>query len=499
MSKKTTLVCFIALALLTILLRLPTLTLVLDTDSSVNAFFARQLMRGETLYDKFHTAHHLPAAYYTFVLAFQLFGDNPAAPKLLLIPVTLAAAWLIFFVGRSYFNDLTGILGAFLFVLGTSQFYLAGTTAEMEHFANLFMIASVFLFLALLKQKSAPAQFIWVGVLGAVSILYKILFIAPLTAIGVGLFYSAWMERAQVGNIKKLLLRLTAIGAGVIIPLAGVVLYYAHLGLLQRFLLVFTLGFKYANDPSLIILFPKPFGFPLFMLAMNNIVLLVISLIGTYRLSRRVIQQHGSENPNDLILVSWLIFSLILAGFRGGGYQHYVLIVIPPLALTAAYEIAYSYQSWQKTSSQKLARFGAGILTALIVLFFLGRNFELYRYYFPSLPNQENTPQHRQAGQIEVFDYIRAHTTYEDFIYVWSIDLQAYYYADRLPPIDILWPSYVSATGPPKRIFNPRTKYIVMSDAATFARPAWLLKGIEENYFLETTLNGMELYRRVDP
>ena len=75
--------------------------------------------------------------------------------------------------------------------------------------------------------------------------------------------------------------------------------------------------------------------------------------------------------------------------------------------------------------------------------------------------------------------------------------MQLYYYADRLPPIDILWPPYVSATGPPERIFNQRTKYIVVDDIKIFSRPEWLLDGLEQNYQLETVINRMEIYRRM--
>src|SRR5258708_5977632 len=136
-TKKTTLIYFVISALLVVALRLPYINMLLDTDSSVNAFFARQMLRGEILYDKFHPAHHLPGIYYTFVLAFKLFGDNPAAPKLLLLAFMLAGAWLIFLMGRTFFNELAGILGAVFYIMASSQFYLAGMTAEMEHFANL--------------------------------------------------------------------------------------------------------------------------------------------------------------------------------------------------------------------------------------------------------------------------------------------------------------------------------------------------------------------------
>lgn len=495
-SKKTTLAYFSAFALLTFLSRLPSLNLLLDTDSSVNAFFARQMLRGETLYDKFHTAHHLPGIYYTNELAFRLFGDQPAAPKILMFGFILAGTWLLFLMGRAFFDDLTGSLGAFFYILGSSQHYLAGSTAEMEHFANLPMIASVYVFLVLLKRKSQPLQFFWVGALTALGILYKVIFIAPLAAIGVSLLLGAWLERKQDGSVKELTSRLAAMALGLALPLALTGAYFASLGLWDRLMLVFTLGFNYAGDQSLIVPFPKPFGFPLFVLAMNNIVMLVLGLFGAFRLVRRSLPLRPTENPANLTLVLWLFFSLILAGFRGGGYQHYVLIVIPPLALTAASEISANYRNWRKTSPEKAARIGAGVLASLIVVNFLWRNYNLYRIYIPDPATGKTGFQAEQAQLSELFGYIRSQTAPQDFIYVWSINLQMYYYADRLPPIDILWPSYVSATGAPERIFDPRTKYIVVDDPEIFARPAWLTQGLEQDYVLETTIDNLEFYRR---
>src|ERR1044071_8637653 len=108
-SRKITLLYFTTLTLLVVVLRLPSLNLLLDTDSSVNAFFARQMLRGEILYDRFHPAHHLPGIYYTFVLAFKLFGDNPVAPKLLLVVFMFASTWFLFLIGSTLFNDFVGM------------------------------------------------------------------------------------------------------------------------------------------------------------------------------------------------------------------------------------------------------------------------------------------------------------------------------------------------------------------------------------------------------
>ena len=494
--KNKTLFYFVILALLVAVLRLPSLNLILDTDSSQNAFFARQLLRGENLYDKFHPGYHLPGIFYTFLLAFKLFGDNPVAPKLLLFAFMSVSAWLIFLMGRAFFNELAGILGAIFYILGSSQLYLAGMTVDREHFANLPLIVTMFLVLILIKKKAPVIQFGWVGVLGAICILYKIIFIGPLAAGGAAILINAWLEKGELGTGKKLISRLGIVALGLILPLALVGGYYASIGLWQRLMLVFPLGFSYVNDSSMLVIFPKPFGFPLFMVAMNNIALLVFGLFGTYRLIRRAFPLRTLENLTDFTLALWLIISFALAGFRGGGFPHYPLITIPPLALMGGVEISLNYQRWRIKSSSKQAMLGAAIMTALIVFNFFWRNYDLYRLYLPGSHDQKASFQSQQTQEQAVIDYIKSHTTSDDFIYVWSVNSQLYYYADRLPPPDMQGFTYVSNTGRSERIFNPRIKYVVVDDMKIFSRPQWLLDGLERSYLLETVINGMEIYRR---
>jgi 4-amino-4-deoxy-L-arabinose transferase-like glycosyltransferase len=500
--KKITLVYFCLLVFLVIAVRLVSLNLILDTDSSANAFFARHMQQGETLYDKFHPAHHLPGIYYTFLLAFNLFGDNPFAPRVLLFIFIFISAWLIFLMGREFFDERAGILGAFFYILISSMATLSGTSAEMEHFANLPLIATMFLFLTLLRNKSPARQFFWVGVLGAICILYKIIFVGSLITAGIVVLAGVWLERDQAGNWKKIFSQLSLMAVGFSLPLALVGGYFASLGLWQRLMLVFTLGFTYFNNTGLLpgnIVFPKPFGFPLFMVAMNNVALLIFGLMGAYRLTRRAFPVRTTGKLIDLTLVLWLVISFALAGSRGGGYAHYVLVVEPPLALIAGIEISLTYQRWRVRTSPKYARLGAGLMVTLIVMLYCWGNYDLYRPYLPAwlvpATGEKTSYQSYQDRQQAIIDYIKSHTTPDDFIYVWSVHLQEYYYADRLPPIDILWPEYVSATGPPKRIFNPRTKYIVVDDVKE--RPQWLLDGLAQNYSLETTLDGIEIYGRV--
>jgi hypothetical protein len=511
MHKKHHWILFLLFTLLLVVVRLPSLEEPLDNDSGANAFFARQMLRGEVLYDRFHPGHHLPGIYYTFLVAFKLFGDTPVAPKLLLIPWSLACAWLIFQMGRLYLNDLSGLLGAVFFILVSSQVSLKGTTAEMEHFANLPLTAGVFLSIVLLRNKAPSWQFLWVGIVGGLCILYKAIFVAPLAVAGISILAAAWLEHSQTHAWRTAFLRLVWIAVGLLLPLAAVAAYFASLGLWDRFLLVFKIGFGYVRGGGMLSWLPPPFGFPIFWMGVSNAALLIFGLMGTYRCARRAVPLQNMENLTNLMLVLWLMISFTEAGLRYGGWEHYALLVVPPQALMAAFEITNAYERWKGKSSKKQAMVGASIMIALILLNFGIRDYDFYSHYVAYKLNRISradfihgypgtTGTGPDALNSEVIgSYLQAHTTPDDFIYLGTESVQSYYYADREPPIDIIWPNFIFVTGPAERIFTPRTKYIVLDRPERIDRPQWLLDGLSRDYYLETLIGGHAIYRRQAP
>jgi hypothetical protein len=510
MNKKQTWIVFFALAFLTVLVRLPSLIEPLDNDGGEIAYHARYIIRGEPLYGSHHPDHQLPGIYYTVALIFKLFGDHQVNLKLFLFPLIFACAWLLFLMGRSYVNDLTGVLGAVFYILVSAQVLLTGMMLKREPIANLPLTGGVLLTIILLHKNAPPRRFIWVGLLGAICILDKVIFVTPLVVAGVGILAIAWLERQQQGSLKTAVLRLAWMSIGLIIPLAATGAYFASLGLWDRLMLVFTLGVTWLNqtDQMSAAGMPRPFGFPLFWMGVNNIVLLIFGLLGTYRFARRAFPLRTTKQVIDLVFVLWLIISFALAGLRGGGYPYYVLLVVPSLAFMGAAEIGEAYQRWQAATAGKAPIIMTGFLIALVVGNFAWVNLDLYSHYISYrlgdssykdfLYGYKGTGPRSWNAQI-IADYIADRTSPDDLIYVWSTDAQIYYFSDRKLPVDILWPVYISVSGPPERIFTPQTKYIIVDMPERLARPEWLMNGLARDYQLETTLAEKDIYRRNSP
>jgi hypothetical protein len=298
---------------------------------------------------------------------------------------------------------------------------------------------------------------------------------------------------------------------GLFVPLAAVALYFISFGLWDRILLIFKIGFGYTSSSGMLAWLPPPFGFPIFWVGVNNTALLIFGLMGMYRWIRRAIPLRNMESLTNLMLVVWLIVSLMEAGLRHGGWEHYALLVVPPLALAGALEINAAYERWQQIGSRRQAAVGMAVMSALVILNFVIMNYNFFchfvAYELGTISRQDfidgytgtsgTGPDALYAESIG--QYLQDHTNPNDLIYVASTNVQIYYYADRIPPVDVLWPDYLFLAGPPEQIFNPRTKYIVLDTPKKIDHPQWLMDGLARSYDLETVIGGQQIYRRQAP
>jgi hypothetical protein len=251
---------------------------------------------------------------------------------------------------------------------------------------------------------------------------------------------------------------------------------------------------------------------PLTVLGINNIILLILGLIGLYRLAIQIKRNQISDTNTiitGLAIISWFLLSIIPYGISKVGFLHYSLIIVPPLSLIAAWELI-NIEKKIRYRFASLHKWILSIPTIVILglIFFASgvSNFRQYHHYALYKLGYESYQDFLRKGTLILFDeylkvdqlteYISSHTTPEDCIYYWSDNVQLYYLADRHAPIDNIWPFYAEATGPYQRIFSPNTKYIIVGESINAARPDWLSEELDKNYLLELTIDDEEIYRR---
>jgi len=505
------------LILLVTLTRLPALYLPFDNDSAANAYHARLISEGEPLYGTHHPGHHLPAVYYIYSFAGLLFGEGSRAVKLFLIPWTILTAYFVYRIGKQLASPATGPLAATFFSLMTSHVSLKGTTAEIELFANLPLAAAVFFSIELIARDKNTSRFAIIGFLGAIALLFKAVYIAPLLIVLL-LMYESY---PRSGFWQKNAHRLLCISAGFLAVILPVLAYFSSKGLTTRFLEVFKFGSEYAGDLGLIETVIAMLFAPLYVLSINNLPMLVCGIAQIIAIFHRrwkfnwsaqslprsdgIVGSCSHSSSAELGVALYLIFAYAAAGIGRPGFVHYNLVIVPPLSLLAAYSITLI---WRKTASPPSYRryWVGGILVALIISATLFSNRRLYYHYLRYAWGQESYNSYLQNSSLEgrsyleakrLADYLIPRCSVGDNIYLWSDNMELYDLVPFRVPVENPWPYYADRFGPPARIFAPKTAYIILGETILRPRPEWLYQGLSSSYRMVAIIGGYEIYQRI--
>jgi hypothetical protein len=401
----------------------------------------------------------------------------------------------------------TSCLVVILFLLLSTDYVLEGHSAEIELFANLPRIAGVLLLLKLVQRKGPDWQFGLIGLVGAIAILLKAVYISSLLLAGFVLLSQFWSERREKEAASHLLRRIFWIGTGFFLGLLPVVVYFGLLGLLPRVGLVFTLGQRHVTSEVVNPLFI--FLYPLNGLALANMPLLILGLTGAILLPWDKLIPGLVKNT----ILFWLFLSFVEAGFSRNPFLHYYQLIAPPLSLLAACAMTHMYQSARTYNRIKPVAWVIYVSCLIAIggayLFINGG----YLYYYLRYKNGQATYQEFVLNSWPptgptfitaqaIADHIQAHSKPNERIYVWGEDPQLYYLTHRRCAIDFIWPIYLELALIPgdqqeiqNRLLASTTKFIVIAQDNP---PAWLTDGLARHYSLVKTINNRQIYQRLD-
>jgi len=502
-----------ALFLLVFVLRLPSLYVPFENDSGDHAYHGRLILRGEPLYGEHHPDHHMPGVFYTYALAFALFGESAAAIKGVLLVWIAATVAMIYRLGRRLANRRVGVLAALAAALLFATWELSAFSARTELFVVLPQVGVALLLAGRKPGGGDYGRFLAIGLLAGLAFLFKANYvIAPAGLVAVALLWDLWTDRRG----RQVIARGATAVLGVAVIVLPVVLYFAAVGLLDRFLLVFQIGEKYLTARQ------HPFFtgpehrvlVPLAVLARSNAVLLLAAVAGWLFLPLTRRQRSHSENGQLALLVAWFVLAFVETNVSSSYLQHYYVMFIAPVTLLAAWFMDKLAQDvgrkWGRRGETAVV---AGLLALIVLVNFLP-NVTFYREFALYALGQQSYDQFLVnglpdgAGQValemeDLAAYIQAHTAPEDTIYFWSNFMELYFLADRHAVIDTIWPIAVAVTGaePHKRdqIFNAT---LIIIDNYTIVgvetMPEWLAAGLAVKYKLEGEVDGRLIYRLRD-
>lgn len=197
----------------------------LDCDEAAYAYIGHRLLQGDVMYRDL-TENKPPLGYWLYAVGVAVGGYNEPAIRLLPIPAVLLTIWMVWWIGRKLSGEGSACLAAGIYAVLSTDPYLFGNGSNMEHFMNLFSVASLALvILAWDRQRYWPlvASGVCLGAAALVkqvavlpAAVYVLIYLA-LGSAGEGPGPETWPDRVR--GLLSLML-----GFAAIVALAAVIL-----------------------------------------------------------------------------------------------------------------------------------------------------------------------------------------------------------------------------------------------------------------------------------
>ena len=114
----------------------------LDCDEAAYAYIGRRLVAGDVLYRDL-TENKPPLGYWMYALAVRIGGARELTIRIMPIPLVLATIALVWRIGLRLAGPGAACLGAFTIAIASTDPYVFGNGANLEHAINLFATASL--------------------------------------------------------------------------------------------------------------------------------------------------------------------------------------------------------------------------------------------------------------------------------------------------------------------------------------------------------------------
>ena len=510
-SISTSLLHLFILGLIVLLFKLPSIEIPFDEDSGVHAYHARLILGGEPLYTTHYPTHHLPGSYYTFAVLFLLFGDRYQTIKIFLIFWVWVNSAVIYQIGTLYKNRAVGFLAAVLFILIGTQTQLSGDTAATEILANLPLTLVIFLAYFVYLNPANTKLFYLIGILCAVSIFYKAVYLSSLFAVGVMLVVKD-LIRKKNQRWRQFFASLGTIAIGGFLFSIIVIAYFLAVGALNEMFSTITMGVNYLKSSLSFLVIPI---LPLFMLGQANITFAIISLVGMFWIILKVPTLFKTNPPQAIfktMLFVWAAASIFVAGVSRFPYPHYSLLLVPPFSLLVSIFLVEFLENYR--NKKKPIAFSVNVLGFAIIfaIFFntIGISQNYYRYYLGYKLSNIDYEEFLKHGPYDgekyyvtykLANYIQEHTGINDYIFCWTKQPQIYYLSDRGSSSDVLWIDYIPIIGPPQRVFDKNPKLVIVEPEFVGGdeSPQWLSDVLVENYTQEVVIEEYIVYRSMRP
>jgi hypothetical protein len=480
-----------AVALLSILLRLPFLSVPLNTDEGGYAYVAYWLDRGLVLYRDLWFDRP-QGIFLVYALILRLFGESTEAIRLAGALCNAATTFLLGLLAVRLSDRRAGLAAAGVFALASASPAVEGFTANGELFMNLPVVIALFL--------ATGRRFCWAGV--ALALATAIKPTALPAALPALLVLLAGGAGGRAGGRAWAAGRL---GAGTLLGLAPFIAQ--GLATDAHTYLYAVVGFRVQAHSAFSV------GRPLLDNLLRTAPTVLAALLPVWLLAAcGLAGGAGWRARGRATTVAFALGSLVGAAAGGYWYWHYFVGVLPAAALLAgagASRLLRRPSSW----GTRWARLGPGhtaggapalgLVSLAVALFFNVR-------LVGTSPEQTSWLVYRRPAYLaskQIAAYVRARTTAQDTIYAAFAQADLYFLSHRRSAgSQLYWTeinrvpgaldAVLAALDDPAR----RPKYVIRIDH-DLERPgqaASFWTRVDQLYQLETQIGGFLLYRSRD-
>lgn len=455
----------------------------LDCDEAAYAYIGRRIVRGDVLYRDL-TENKPPGGYWLYALAVALGGADEITVRLMPIPLVLATITLVWGIALRLAGPGAACLAALTYAVASTDPYLYGNGANLEHAINLFAVASLALLIRAWPGAGRGAILAAGACLGA-ACLVKQVAIVPLPLFATAL----WVRRSAAGlgrpkTARGLDLAAMAGGFAAVWGIATLVLFLRGAGP-AAFDDIVRYGGALATDtpaapraPSFFVRWitgnsdprtgalPWPFGrtdwlvwwgtgtWPLWVAAVPALAWLL------------VIRPDGPRR----LLAGWTLSSWVQVALPGLFWAHYYLLPLPGVALAVAVLGADLVRCARTSFARGRPAIGAmGGWAALLVAAALVGTVVIQVRDYLLVPAEQLTIRYKGGQQWVTLralgqELARRATIWPDprlFVWGWQSPLHVYAGLDSVSPHFFADPLLKAFAGRNHPLIRPRTARIV--------------------------------------
>ena len=423
----------------------------LDCDEAAYAYIGHRLSSGDVLYRDV-TENKTPLGYWLYTLAVFAGGYRELTIRVMPIPFVLVTITLVWWIAGRIGGQVAACLAAGLYILLSTDPFLFGNGANLEHFVNLFAVASL-AFLIFAWDRAGRWPLLAAGICLGAAALVKQFAIFPVV-----LFVPALLLRAGQGapaggqRIRRRVLDVIAfsLGIGLIAAVAAVVLAAQGAGR-DAFDDIFLYGRALATDtlrepgtPTAAIHWltgnadpegrlPWPFGttdwlvwwgtasWPLWLASIPSLAYLLLP--------------RTTTAPRRLVAL-WAISAWVEVAAPGLYWQHYYLLPAAgaSIAVAAALADAASYVARALGPGTNWRRLGLALVCSTALAIAIGTTVYLEVRSYLLVPPEELAIRYKGGGQWVVLcamgrDSTRRARIWKDpHLYIWGWQSPLHFY-----------------------------------------------------------------------